>query len=212
VSGLILVAIRKRAARLLSDQFASRKVSKVYHAWVQGRVHADVLGRWVDHVRKITDKAQTEIVSGDTEGAKVAETEASLLAYDSTGNRSLLELSPLTGRMHQLRIQTAHRGFPIIGDWQYGFGQTPETPKDGSESVKRGQLASETDAARPFADSGHEQTFLTSSPEGSSSDAVVKIAQGPERILLQAHQLTFHDPTTGALKTVTASDDAFERV
>lgn len=120
VSGVILVATGKRAARLLSDQFASRKVTKIYLAWVSGKVPSEELGDWVDHLRKVTDQSRSEIVKPGTEGGQVAETEASLRAYDPATNRSLLELSPRTGRMHQLRLQTAHRGFPIIGDWQYG--------------------------------------------------------------------------------------------
>jgi 23S rRNA-/tRNA-specific pseudouridylate synthase len=37
----------------------------------------------------------------------------------------LIELSPETGRMHQLRVQSAHRGHPIIGDIRYGARQDP---------------------------------------------------------------------------------------
>ena len=47
---------------------------------------------------------------------------------------TLVELSPLTGRMHQLRVQAAWRGHPVLGDAQYGgtrpFGPAAELPRD----------------------------------------------------------------------------------
>jgi 23S rRNA pseudouridine1911/1915/1917 synthase len=47
---------------------------------------------------------------------------------------TLLELTPLTGRMHQLRVQAAWRGHPVLGDLAYGsskpFGPAAELPRD----------------------------------------------------------------------------------
>lgn len=118
VSGVVLVALTKRAARLLSDQFASRKVQKVYIAEVDGEVDA-VRGRWVDWLRKLDDKAQVEVCDAATAGAKHAETLVERLRYLPQRNASLLKLLPTTGRMHQLRVQASHRGHPIIGDSLY---------------------------------------------------------------------------------------------
>ncbi|MBB3207585.1 23S rRNA-/tRNA-specific pseudouridylate synthase [Rhodopirellula rubra] len=130
VSGVVLVALTKKTARLLSEQFAIRKVRKTYHAWVQGRVDIDASAespsserttqRWTDYLRKIPDVAKGEICRAEDAGAKLAETDVSVLEYDGNADCSLIELSPLTGRMHQLRLQTAARGHAILSDPIYG--------------------------------------------------------------------------------------------
>ena len=208
VSGVMLVATRKRAARLLSDQFASRKVTKVYRAWVHGKIEPEQLGSWIDHVRKIPDKSQAEIVSATADGAQIAETRASLLSYDAAVNRSLLELSPRSGRMHQLRLQTSHRGFPIIGDWQYGSTQMVDETGDGNGGLNSQPDDSVDDLPKLSLQSVPEMLDQTRPPP-VRSDTPLPAA---DRILLQSHQITFHDPSNGALKTVTASDDASESV
>jgi 23S rRNA-/tRNA-specific pseudouridylate synthase len=216
VSGVILVATRKRAARLLSDQFASRKVIKTYLAWVTGKVESQHLGLWVDHLRKVTQRSHTEIVQPGSEGARVAETRASLRLYDYATNRSLLELSPLTGRMHQLRLQTAHRGFPIIGDWQYGGQKMVD--ESGNFAAEMGKTAdhSQGDLPRSKSRSSDEpaQSGDSEAPaasEGPVSELETRGSDGKARpcdhILLQAQRIQFHDPTTGTLQTVTASDE-----
>ena len=216
VSGVILVATRKRAARLLSDQFASRKVQKIYHAWVTGKVQPHQLGRWVDHVRKITGKPLTEIVESSSEGAQIAETQASLRAYDVSANRSLLELSPQTGRMHQLRIQTAHRGFPIIGDSQYGGNRLFAEPinLDGAPHPIRHHPPCEL--PEMASQSGSKAPPPSATPQFTASDREIPVSDGEilvsDRILLQAHQITFHNPSNGVLQTVTASDEPSESV
>jgi len=125
VGGVLLVALQKKAARLLQTQFATRKVIKRYRAWVSGRVSLepspiDETVVWKDWMRKLPDEARGEICNENTLKAKLAETIARVLRYDEDHSRTLLELSPLTGRMHQLRLQTAHRGHPIVGDSLYG--------------------------------------------------------------------------------------------
>ncbi|OUW77395.1 MAG: hypothetical protein CBD74_12285 [Saprospirales bacterium TMED214] len=216
VSGVLLVATRKRAARLLSEQFASRKVTKTYHAWVMGQVHAQQLGHWVDHMRKITNQSQAEIVQPSSQGARVAETKVSLRMYDSATNRSLLELSPLTGRMHQLRLQTAQRGFPIIGDWQYG-GQ--KIVDESGKFVEIGKKPDQTQREVPYSATRlnnetaqkRGSSEAQNASEGTASELETPVTEGNtrhvDRILLQAHQIEFHDPTNGTLKTVTASEE-----
>ena len=208
VSGVILVATRKRAARLLSDQFATRKVTKLYHAWVHGKIQPEQLGNWIDYVRKIPDKSRAEIVPSTAQGAQIAETQASLRTYDTNQNRSLLELSPRSGRMHQLRLQTSHRGFPIIGDLQYGGTRLFDEVGDGN--------------GFPDSQPNHFGSDLPKSPSRTvsvTSDQTIPPSArlhapfpAADRILLQAHQITFHDPINGALKTVTASDESSQNV
>jgi tRNA pseudouridine32 synthase/23S rRNA pseudouridine746 synthase/23S rRNA pseudouridine1911/1915/1917 synthase len=130
VSGLLLVARTKRAARLLGQQFESRKVAKRYLAWVEGiyRPDKDVTAAdpsgtvWHDRLRKLEGLPRAEIVA-DPANSQEAITTVRVLGY--AADRTLIELSPETGRMHQLRVQSAHRGHPIIGDIRYGARQDP---------------------------------------------------------------------------------------
>lgn len=124
VSGLILVAFTKKAARLLGEQFEARRVSKTYLALVQGIVLADE-ELWTDYLQKVDDEARVEVVPTNeppgVSSAKLAELKMSVVQrYEAL---TLLQLQPTTGRMHQLRVQAASRGHAIVGDTLYGSNQ-----------------------------------------------------------------------------------------
>jgi len=124
VSGLILVTFSKKAARLLGEQFEARRVNKSYLALVHGVVAEDQQ-RWSDHLQKIDDEARVVVVSPEdlpnSPNAKLAELDMSVIQRFE--NQTLVELSPITGRMHQLRVQAASRGHAIVGDTLYGSDQ-----------------------------------------------------------------------------------------
>lgn len=124
VSGVIVVALSKKAARLLSDQFAARKTRKRYCAVVHGRLDApdDHPLVWQDDLRKVPDQPRAEVCSNDADGAKHAITNVRPLAYDPLTDTTRLQLWPVTGRMHQLRVQSAARGHAILGDPTYKTG------------------------------------------------------------------------------------------
>lgn len=130
VSGVVLFAKSSKAAARLAEQFRDRKVTKTYWALVEGVV--DSPATWDNYLRKIVDEARAEIVSADTEGARHAVTH--IRPLKTHGTTTLLELTPHTGRMHQLRIQAAHHGHPILGDQLYGsstpFGPEIELARD----------------------------------------------------------------------------------
>lgn len=119
VAGLILVGLTKRAARLLGQQLAARRVIKEYHAVVTGGV-TDGHSRWEDYLAKIPGQAAVTVVTAEVAQAKLARTRVEVAGRDTQGGRTLLKLFPETGRMHQLRVQAAHHGHPIIGDTLYG--------------------------------------------------------------------------------------------
>jgi 23S rRNA pseudouridine1911/1915/1917 synthase len=131
VSGAVLFARNSKAARRLAEQFQRHQVAKVYWAVVEGDVRPDE-GAWEDYLRKLPDEARTEVVPPATPDAKPAVTH--YRALRRLGGATLLELRPRTGRMHQLRVQTASRGHPIRGDALYGattpFGPPAELPRD----------------------------------------------------------------------------------
>jgi len=126
VSGVLLLATTPRAARQLSRQFERRQVRKRYLAMVTdaggvpGRLPAPgTVAVWTDCIEKIPDRPQARIVAADTAGGREAVTEVRVVATLPNG-QLLLALAPLTGRMHQLRLQAASRGVPIVGDELYG--------------------------------------------------------------------------------------------
>jgi 23S rRNA pseudouridine1911/1915/1917 synthase len=131
VSGVVLFARNTKAARRLAEQFQQHQVVKIYWAVVEGNVQPEE-GRWEDWLLKRPEEARTERVTPETPGARHA-----VLAYRRlavTAGSSLLEVRPETGRMHQIRVQAAGRGWPVRGDAWYKarqpFGPPAPTPRD----------------------------------------------------------------------------------
>jgi 23S rRNA pseudouridine1911/1915/1917 synthase len=126
-SGAMVFAKHVRAARRIAQQFESRRVEKVYWALVEGHIQPKD-GTWRDHLRKIPDVAQAEVVSGEHPDAREAVMHYRTL--ERLASWSWLEIRLETGRMHQIRIQCASRGHPLLGDRQYGastpFGEQYE--------------------------------------------------------------------------------------
>jgi len=121
-SGTMVVARNQRALRRLSDQFASRKVKKIYHALVP-RLSETVEVCWQDTMRKVPDVARAEMVPATEAGAKEAilrfNVDGQHILHDQT-QVSWVEIELETGRMHQIRLQFAAHGHPILGDVLYG--------------------------------------------------------------------------------------------
>jgi len=130
VSGVLLLATTPRAARLLSRQFERRQITKTYLALVAGAAGPPAVGKtfeWHDTIRKVPDEPRAEIVADGTAGGREAVT-TGRIAWAGSG-RLLLELSPLTGRMHQLRLQAAARGMPVLGESLYTDPRVPDVPQ-----------------------------------------------------------------------------------
>jgi 23S rRNA pseudouridine1911/1915/1917 synthase len=114
-SGAVLLARTSKAAGRLSDQFRKGEVAKVYWAIVEGRVD-EPEGEWIDYLEKDRDANRVRVVE---EGVgKIAKASWKVLRVGPAVTK--LELRPSTGRSHQLRVQLAGRGTPIVGDRKYG--------------------------------------------------------------------------------------------
>jgi 23S rRNA pseudouridine1911/1915/1917 synthase len=116
-SGAMVFARHSRAARRLAEQFEGRLVHKVYWACVEGHVES-AEGTWTDLMRKIPDQPRAEIVPDGHPDARLAVLHYRLVAAGPWG--SWLEIELETGRMHQIRLQAASRGHPLLGDAMYG--------------------------------------------------------------------------------------------
>lgn len=131
VSGVVCFARNTKAAQRVHAQFEDRTVRKVYWALVEGDVPGDA-GVWDDYILKVEGEARAERGTEGQPGAKLATLEYRVLSR--TGAQTHLELHPLTGRMHQLRVQSAWRGHPVLGDEWYGgarpFGPPAALPRD----------------------------------------------------------------------------------
>jgi 23S rRNA pseudouridine1911/1915/1917 synthase len=116
-TGVLLFARTSKAAARLTEQFRSREVEKVYWAIVEG-VPDPSAGTYVDWLRKNDAAHQMEVVAKSVLGAQEARLSYLVLSRAKAG--TLLEVRLETGRKHQIRVQLAHRGHPILGDRKYG--------------------------------------------------------------------------------------------
>jgi 23S rRNA pseudouridine1911/1915/1917 synthase len=117
VSGAIVFARTSKSARRLNEQFRARTVRKVYWALVEGNPSPSS-GECVDWVIHDDRRRRMQIARPGT-----AEAQEARLAYRRVrtfSGISLLEVELQTGRKHQIRVQLAHRGWPIVGDTRYG--------------------------------------------------------------------------------------------
>src|SRR6516162_4092689 len=131
VSGVVLFARNTKAAQRLAEQFQKHQVVKTYWAAVEGNVDPEQ-GQWENWLLKIPEEARSKKVSAETEGARQAVLQYRRLAV--APDMTLLEVRPRTGRMHQIRVQAAEHGWPILGDVLYGsklvFGLAASVPRE----------------------------------------------------------------------------------
>jgi 23S rRNA pseudouridine1911/1915/1917 synthase len=118
VAGVMLFARTSKAAARVSEQIRSSSVRKVYLAVVEGE-KPPPSARLVHHVER--QGRHSRVVHQQTMTSREARLSYRLL--DSAGGRSLLEVELETGRRHQIRLQLAHIGCPIVGDCRYGASE-----------------------------------------------------------------------------------------
>lgn len=117
VSGALLFSKTSKALGRVNVLFQKNQVKKRYFAICEG-IPEELEGRLVDYIAKNRKKNISYVTSRGKPGAK-----ESILTYkviQVINHKSLIEVWPHTGRSHQIRVQLAGIGAPILGDLKYG--------------------------------------------------------------------------------------------
>jgi 23S rRNA pseudouridine1911/1915/1917 synthase len=126
VSGLVLMARTSKALERMNEQFKNRAIEKKYLAVIRNRPAANA-GNLVHWLIKNPETNVTKAYEKEVPNSMRSE-----LNYKLIGELDgfyLLEVNPITGRPHQIRVQLASMNCPIVGDNKYGY---PRGNKDKS--------------------------------------------------------------------------------
>lgn len=118
VSGVILFAKTSKALERINKMFKGREMDKTYYAIVRKRPQPEA-GNLVHWLVKNPQKNVTKPHDHEVAGSLRSE-----LNYKLTGERDgyyVIEVDPITGRPHQIRVQLSTLGCPIVGDNKYGY-------------------------------------------------------------------------------------------
>ncbi len=122
--GIMVFARNSKSAGRLCKQLADKEMNKVYYA-VTSALPKQKSGTLVNNLKKDEKNNIVRIVPISEKGAKQAELSYKVLATE--GENALLEVRPLTGRGHQIRVQLAGINCPLYGDNKYGKDKTRST-------------------------------------------------------------------------------------
>ena len=124
VGGVMVFARTKPAAAALSKAVQDGTMVKEYVALVHGTPPES--GDWTDLLWKDVRKNKVFVVNRKRGGVKDARLE---FARQTAGETSQVRIRLHTGRSHQIRVQFASRGFPLVGDHKYGAKDKETAPK-----------------------------------------------------------------------------------
>jgi tRNA pseudouridine32 synthase/23S rRNA pseudouridine746 synthase len=120
-SGMLMFARGRAVQSTLSRMFAKREIEKRYLALVEGKLEEDDTAHWQQiDLPLAADWLNRPRQRVDREHGKPALTRYRVLGYDAATHTTRVELAPVTGRSHQLRVHMQAIGHPICGDALYG--------------------------------------------------------------------------------------------
>lgn len=118
VSGVVLFALSSKGAARINEQFRKHTLQKTYWAVTEAAPRQSE-GRLIDWIVKDKDTNISRVVNPNDPDAKRCELSYRVLAHGSD-RTCLVEVKPITGRSHQIRVQLSHMGCSIVGDTKYG--------------------------------------------------------------------------------------------
>lgn len=121
VGGVMVFAKTSKAASRLSDQVRNNRLGKRYYAVLDGRINKG--GELVDYLTKDSKRNMSFVT--DRENGKFSKLSYKVVKYKD--NFSLVDINLETGRSHQIRVQFASRGFPLVGDAKYNPNSDKKT-------------------------------------------------------------------------------------
>lgn len=120
VSGLVVFGRTSKGLERMNELFRKRDIQKTY--WAVVRKHPekkqDKLTHWL-----VKDEAKNLVTAYDYPAPNAQKAELTYRVLGEVNKHFLLEVNPITGRPHQIRVQLAAIGCPIRGDIKYGFGK-----------------------------------------------------------------------------------------
>ncbi len=116
VGGVMVFAKTSKAAARLSKQVQKHELEKQYYAIICGKMD-NKKGEFCDYLKKL-ENGNTVVVSSSGPDGKEAKLFYQIVKEKD--NYSLVEVHLMTGRHHQIRVQFASRGYPLVGDYRYG--------------------------------------------------------------------------------------------
>ena len=123
VGGVMVFARTKQSAASLSKSVQEGSMVKEYVAMVHGTPPES--GDWEDLLWKDSKRNKVFVVKRQRAGVKKARLE---FTRQTVGEESLVRIRLHTGRSHQIRVQFASRGFPLVGDHKYGSRDEKTAP------------------------------------------------------------------------------------
>jgi len=166
-SGVLLIARTPGSAAFFSKRFSGRSAKKIYWALVVGV--PEVAQGIIEAPLAKQPGSGGEKMHVDHESGQPAKTKYRVV--DKAGNRAAwLELEPLTGRTHQLRVHCAAMGNPIVGDGKYG----------GKDAFLTGSISRKMHL--------HARRLIIDNPAGGKIDATAEL---PEHFAASMEQLGF---------------------
>lgn len=133
VTGILVFAKTREAAAALSRQITGGTFHKYYYAIVYGKPPKEE-GRLENYLYKEGKTNQSVIVKKDFPGAKKAvlyyRQIKTLMALEAFQETTLMEVELITGRHHQIRVQMAAEGMPLLGDGKYGGEEVKKFSRD----------------------------------------------------------------------------------
>ena len=128
VGGVMVLAKNEQCAARLAEMIKTRQAQKEYYAVVRGAPPQE--GTFEDLLFRDSRTMKTYVVNRRRAGVKDAKLSFVLLQMIKEGEEvlSLVRVHLFTGRTHQIRVQFASRGYPLIGDGRYGSGDGADRP------------------------------------------------------------------------------------